>query len=288
MLSTLEPARERRLSITIGPDVSIAAIGLAGPTPPKALLFCVPGGGMSKEFWHLSRDGADWSQSFAAHMVSLGFAVIALDNPGTGESGSSVPAPMELLDVATQNSSVLPLAQAELGIGDCPVIGVGHSFGALLVSIQQAEFRDFDAVALLGYSHNELVVPLADGTFRRIDDQRTEEDMARMLFGPFATDPEVSRSLARARTSLPVAEATILTPAIARDRAAAIDVPVFSGFSEYDNSRDPYGDAAVYASARSVTSFVLPGAGHCFVVSTNLPALCRRLAAWVEELSLEP
>lgn len=52
---------------------------------PSALLVAIPGGKYGKDYWHLEIDGHD-GYSFAEDCVRAGFAVLAIDNLGTGDS----------------------------------------------------------------------------------------------------------------------------------------------------------------------------------------------------------
>jgi hypothetical protein len=62
--------------------------------------------------------------------------------------------------------------------------------------------------------------------------------------------------------------------------AAAVDVPVFQGWGERDNTPDPHRDGAYFTSCPDYTLFVLPGSGHCHNLATTRQAMWDRLTAW--------
>src|SRR5271169_546215 len=134
------------------------------PSPMKAkgVLLCLAGGTYDKSYWHLVVPGFP-RYSFAEHMAGMGFVVVALDHLGVG--GSSDPKDsgvvgLELMArgdaaVAAQVAAMVEqgtLTDALPPLSDVPMVGVGHSMGACLTTMVQAEDRSFSAIALLGYS----------------------------------------------------------------------------------------------------------------------------------------
>src|SRR5690349_2941386 len=141
-------------------DVFIPARGLL--REPAVVFFCVPGGGLNRRYFDLPV-ADDVSFSFAAQMASRGMITVAIDPLGVG--GSSRPeAGFDIVpDVAT--AALEPVRRCisdELRTGvlapsllpalpELLCVGVGHSLGGMMVVMQQAQFRSFDALVLFGF-----------------------------------------------------------------------------------------------------------------------------------------
>src|SRR6185312_2658289 len=99
--------------------------------------------------------------SFAEHLAAAGFVVITVDHLGVGMStdpAASGQLGLELL--AAGDAEVARQVREGLRDGDlidgvsplaAPLVGVGHSMGACLTTMVQANTGIYDAVALLGY-----------------------------------------------------------------------------------------------------------------------------------------
>lgn len=152
--------------------------------PPTAL-FCLPGGGLTRGYYHLQADTAASSRSsapesprgradfsFAVWMSSQGFIVITLDPLGVG--GSSRPRDgFELTpDVLVAGSArAVENIRHDLMKGaitdrlpplsGLQTIGVGHSMGAMLTAMQQAREHQHAAVMLMGFGTQGLPAELS-------------------------------------------------------------------------------------------------------------------------------
>jgi pimeloyl-ACP methyl ester carboxylesterase len=283
------------VSDAVGHPCSIASWLFEPPSPARALLFAIPGGTYTKGYWHLDVPGRP-GYSFAERMVAAGFAVAAVDNFGTGSS--TRPASGDdagLVAMADANAAVA--AQLRLRFPGLPVIGVGHSMGGALAVLQQARHRSFDYLAVLGYGYQPLAGLSADLT----NEQLLAETAAR--FSQLADCPDgyysMDRTMLRPQFHFPDvpddvvladdAQATVLPRAAlhavaaaptGRPLAAAVDVPVFQGWGERDNTPDPHRDGAYFNSCPDYTLFVLPRSGHCHNLATTRQALWDRLIAW--------
>jgi hypothetical protein len=168
--------------------------------------------------------------------------------------------------------------------GPLPVVGAGQSMGGCLLTVQQGRHRTFDAVAILGWSGLQTVLPAPPGGpplpvpgVGRDADPRTYprrtytaadlryayhwEDVPGAIAGQDAewaaragtgdvpswrsvTGPEVSR--------------TMLAAGVVAEEAAAIHVPVFLGMGERDVCPDPHAEPAAYRAYGGVPLFVQP------------------------------
>lgn len=121
------------------------------------MLFCLPGGTYSKAYYHLEVPGYP-GYSFAQYMAELGFIVVAIDHLGVGES-SSPEDPLTITHeiAAAANAAVARDLRGQLASGTLhkslplirrpELVGIGHSMGGMLATVQQARWNSFDAVA---------------------------------------------------------------------------------------------------------------------------------------------
>jgi pimeloyl-ACP methyl ester carboxylesterase len=284
------------VSAAVGRPCSIASWIFEPPAPARALLFAIPGGTYTKAYWHLEIPGRS-GYSFAERMVEAGFGVAAVDNfrtgastrPPSGDDAGLVPMADANAAVAAQLRSRFPRA---------PMIGLGHSMGAALAVMQQARSRSFDCLAILGYGYQ----PLAGLSEDLPDGQLLAESAA--LFSQLPNPcPDgyytMNRSLLRSQfhfddvpddvimaddaqaTVLPRAALhTVAATPTGRPLASTVDVPIFQGWGERDNSPDPHSDGAYFGSCTDYTLYVLPRSGHCHNLATTRAAMWDRLVAW--------
>lgn len=300
-MSVVPQALRFDVSAAVGYPCSIASWIFEPPAPARALLFAIPGGTYTKAYWHLEIPGRS-GYSFAERMTEAGFTVAAVDNFGTGAS-TRPPSGDDagLVPMATANAAVA--AQLRSRFPHVPMIGLGHSMGGALAVMQQARSRSFDRLAVLGYGYQ----PLAGLSEDLPDEQLLAESAARFSQLP---DPcpdgyyTMDRSALRPQfhfddvpddvVTADDAQATVLPRAalhavaatpVGRPLAARVDVPVFQGWGERDNTPDPRRDGAYFGSCTDYTLYVLPRSGHCHNLATTREAMWDRLAAWSRALS---
>jgi len=99
------------------------------------------------------------SYSYARFMVCRGYAVLALDTIGTGESGKPDG------DFLNTNETVSALRQVleqvrQGGAGHFKHLAlVGHSFGAEQSALEQAKYNLADSVVITGWGHTPTALP---------------------------------------------------------------------------------------------------------------------------------
>ncbi len=277
------------------------------------LLFCLPGGTYSKAYYHLEVPGYP-GYSFAQHMSELGFVVVAIDHLGVGESS----APEDPLTItheiaAAANAMVARELRHQMASGTLhkalppirrpEVVGIGHSMGGMLATVQQARWNSFDAVAILGWGNLSFglsaEVPFAppDGSATMSQILQRVAQIAREQFHGHAKPPRKAMRRAFYLEDVPAAvieadEAASSTlpgilgvlgtvEGIVKAEAGKITCPVFVGWSEREAFGDPYGEVSVYSGSKDVTLFILEGAAHCHNFATTRTKLWNRLAAWV-------
>ncbi len=267
-------ARER-LQIEVG-DVAprgvdeVAATVVRGD-PGAPIVVCTPGGGMSSRYFDLPLAG----YSMLEHLAGAGLGVVLLEPPGT-EPGNAAVDGYELVPsvVARINAAVV----ARLPLDRRPLIGLGHSMGAMLTVVQQADHRSFDALALLGYSGRGLPEVLTpdelDHAGRESTLSTTLGELAarrfrRPLIGSTTTASEFVLGVEvepEARAALDTAAAPLLAccglasmiPGSHASSLAAIDVPVFCALAEFDIAGPPHTLPGTFTGTGDITFHLLP------------------------------
>jgi pimeloyl-ACP methyl ester carboxylesterase len=278
------------------------AIDLHSPAhPPKALFFCLAGGGANRRYFDLG-DSNDRDFSFAARMTAAGFAVAAADVPGVGDS--VVPPGAGFFNPRAAAAALhAALAQLQPGV---PVIGVGHSMGGMLIILQQGRFTDFAGVALLGSNAGGLDWALTEAERAYTGDEagveRDLEALTRTRFGdPFAAmrlttagagtifageSPDATARLRTARDRLFNAGGMMsMIPGSFATEAGAVAVPIFLAFGDNDIGIPPNLVSRDFPRVADVTLLVLPGTGHNHFGFSTMAQLCARLGHWATTLT---
>jgi alpha-beta hydrolase superfamily lysophospholipase len=273
------------------------------------VLVCWPGGSYGKDYWdiHLPvRDG----YSFAEHMTARGFVVIAADPLGVGDSGrphdgtlctyealadaahGAVQLVRDRLTEGTLAADLPPVAAAR-------IVGVGHSMGGGLVVLQQARWRSYDAIGVLGYTHGAKAraVPSGDDAARRA----TAIDQAKGFWGDqwharygvvdkaphqsWLNGPDAPVDIVAADNANAVVWAAepyidALHVGFTAAYAARVAAPVMIAFGEFDIAEQPRDEAAFYERSNDITLFVLAGSYHCHNFQDGRARLWDRLGAW--------
>lgn len=278
---------------------------------PRLVAVCLPGGGYTAAGYYDFAVAGESGYSMVEALTAEGIAVVGLDHLGVGES--TRPQPAALLGAeglaAANHAAVLwvvdRLARGELVPGlaplAVPVIGVGHSMGAALTMVQQANHASYDGVVLLGMTAvagfgaehgGEAGTPARDTAERALRAVAAEETWESGYFAPlrsrtqqlFYLDDVPANVIAAdtaGATTVPRAAATdISTRGFLVPHAGRIAVPALVAFGEVDLSPDPHGEAAFYGRCDDFTLVCLPGAAHCHNMATTRHRLWRRVAAW--------
>lgn len=281
---------------------------------PKAVLLCLPGGGMSRRYYDLQPPDGDDSFSFARQMAKRGFLVIALEHAGVGDSDKPADSYALIPDVVTQANAeataellrrvreggLLPDLPALPGVRS---VGVGHSMGAMFTVLQQAAHGQHAGIAVLGFSTRGLpeyvsprvkelaaqsveavraeLVPLARKMFMVDYPEIKPSPGSNAIFAGNKADPRGVEAIKAARAPLlPVPAFFSMIPGNVAPEAARITVPVFLGIGERDMVGDPLAVPAAFSASPAVELFVQPGAGHSHFLFESRYALYDRLASW--------
>lgn len=303
---SVAPAGVRRVAGTV----------FTGDQAPRAIVCCLPGGGMSRRYFDLQAAGFGDSYSMAAHLVTAGFAVVTLDHPGVGES--DIPEDGYVLTppvVAAVNANAFEFVLGGLRagtltndlppLGSVPSIGCGHSMGAMLTVQQQGRHGTYDAVALLGHAGHGLRSHLTDAELRYADDPeglllniarlteaRFGRPLSRGTTGPSAFllggQPVPGEALAAivdaGANLLNCCGLTSMIPGASRPQFEAITVLMFVGVGDHDICGSPQQVAALAVNCPDLTLYVCPDSGHNHNVMPSRTLLWNRLARWIANL----
>jgi alpha-beta hydrolase superfamily lysophospholipase len=280
------------------------------PAHARAVLVCLAGGTYDKHYWHLEVPDHP-GYSFAEHLAARGYVVVAVDHLGVGDSSDvNGPAGLELLmrgyaDVARQIRERLVAGTLVDGVpaGALPIVGVGHSMGACLTTMVQADANCYDAVVLLGYGVEVANVDHAVAADDLATSIRENYEMLRSFAGAeegatswllsrvplrdnfYATDvPEAVIAADDAHVSrLPSqANAEVISSGFVAGYAERIEVPIFLGLgASRDVAPDPHAELTNYTSSSDLSLYLVEGSAHCHNMSGNRHTLWDRIASWV-------
>jgi alpha-beta hydrolase superfamily lysophospholipase len=286
------------------------------PERRPVVLVCFPGGSCTTGYFDLDvPEHAGYSM--AEYFVDRGVVVAAFDHLGIGDSSAvddifAVTAWLaaEADDIATRvlldglrTGTLVPGLAA---MPDLFAIGVGHSMGGMLSTVQQARHRTYDALIGLGHggdglpsflTPDELALadrPLAEtdasivecarvrfATPSRIDDRRAEPNS---FFAP-DVPMAVKAAFARQRGQLLyTCGLTSMIPGSTDAEKEAVDVPLLLAYGDGDLTRNFNGAFARYANATDATLFVLHDSAHCHNQATTRALLWDRMDRWIHSI----
>jgi hypothetical protein len=282
---------------------------------PRAVLVCWPGGSYSRAYWEMQIPEHP-GYSFADHMTSQGYVVVAADPLGVGASGK--PGDADLVDLETMSAASAAfveqlrrrLAEGAPDLGgisfsQVPLVGVGHSLGGCLTVVTQARHRCYDAVAILGFTHGQKDVAVGnsagDPDAGAEGLRQTAVDQARAFFGDAWDDgyglpprephhgwlhrPDVPPAVIAADDAAAVgwprqSYVDALLAGYSAKFAAQVDCSVFLAFGDHDVPELPHHDVAFYTASADVVLYVLPDAAHCHNFAATRTQLWDRLGLW--------
>lgn len=283
-------------AITLALDVHLPA----RPAMSPRLLFCVPGGGVRRGYFDLQGDAGF---SFAQAMTEAGHVVAAIDPAGVGESTRPADGFVLTAEVCAEgNHRALSCLRAEtiggIALGDLPIIGGGHSAGAMIAAVHQARHRDFDAMLLfcfgtiglpemLDEEHRAALATPDRGRSRIVEFARAR--FAGAAYIPAHAqerDTPAGRALRAVHDQVvSVIGAHAMTPGNVAAELALLDVPLLLAVGDRDMTGPPHLLPADYPACRDLTLYVVKGSGHHVFVAPGAANLFRRTAHWLGGLS---
>jgi alpha-beta hydrolase superfamily lysophospholipase len=270
-------------------EISAIVAEPEAPGASRGLLVCLPGGTFTREYFHPPTDLPGYS--FAEYMANRGYATMLIDPLGVGASSRPPDGEVVTAEVtARANQSALRQIIDLQSHAPAVTIGVGHSLGGQLTIVQQAAFKEFDAIAILGWSnlglerHGATTDVLAgqnvENGYLSIDRSSRrhlfhEDDVPEALL-------EAERTMS-APVSIPLFRTT-MEPGIVADAAGTVTTPVFLAFGARDVSSNPHAEVPTYGSSSDVSLFVMANSAHCHNFASTRERLFSRLATWCDHL----
>ncbi|WP_249228123.1 alpha/beta hydrolase [Kutzneria sp. CA-103260] len=284
---------------------------------------CVPAGGASRVqllVHGATYDSRYWDEpvgdySYVRHAVGDGWATLAIDRVGYGQSSRELSATLTATTQATTVHQIIGQLRAGSvgGQSFAKVLLVGHSVGSAVSLIETSLYNDADAVALTGVTHrispDELAAIFATSIRPVTVDPSpltTEYDpgylttvpgtRAALFYGPHP-DPEL---LAYDEATKGVVSATEAADAIALGftlpTSLAVTVPVYLvdggadaifcghllGGQCSDAAALTAEEAPYFANAASFTAATLPGAGHDLNFEADASVYETALNTWAD------
>jgi len=310
---TIDPVDAR--GETLDATITVTAPDARNLPACPIVWFAWPGGGYNRHYFDLQLPGRS-GYSEAEFHVAKGSIFIACDHIGVG--GSSIPAgAFNHSDIARVNAAVVRTVLAKLSDGSLVAalspletvfpLGMGQSYGGLLLTHLQAEHRLLRGVAMLGWSGicTQVKDTSGQGNVAPPSELAGTDALREGLNHPYRRSfhfddvPEdiVAEDLLGypARIGVPVPvwgtpfmpggpnfapERGPLGPNVVTEEAAAITVPIFIGNGEIDTSLDPLVEPTAYPRSPDVTTLVLPRSSHMHNFAGTREILWSRLESW--------
>lgn len=274
------------------------------------LFWCVPGGGVTRDYYDLRDPGSpgNGSFSFAAAMTGEGHIVVTVDPAGVG--ASTRPADGYSLTteaVAEGNARALAKLRAMLAagdvaglpaLGDPTVVGTGHSAGAMIGAVHQSVKHDFDSMLLFCFGTvglPEYMDETHHAAIKEPDGGRSRiVELARARFGtePYLPAPVQEKDKPSGRALRQVMNRVLanvgmhaMLPGNVTRELAELDVPVFLSVGDRDMTGPPHLLPRDYVNCPDFTLYVVPTSGHHVFVAAGADKLFRRIAGWVNGLT---
>ena len=304
------------IRIKVGAAEIAATLHLPDVLDVETPLVCLyPGGGYSRGYFDLPREG----YSEAAAHVAAGFAVVAFDHLGVGESTLPPPGGTGMFAVADANHTALRALLDSLAAGRQPavpqpwtpkiVVGAGQSMGGFILLTMQARHRCFDGIISLGSSAVETDLPrrgreceVLDSTdadaatraaaaiaqldwpwaFHWIEDKNdlVDLDIAAGLPGRTAKQPWVSMTMPELSTDL-------MMPGIVAREAALTDVPVMIAIGERDVCQPALVEAGAYRRSPDIAICRIERMAHMHNFAPTRERLWRRMNSFVRQIAAQ-
>ena len=143
------------VALSSGPANVVAYFYYHGSYQNRPLQVLVHGATYNHAYWDFAPVNGE-SYSYARHMASQQYAVLALDLPGTGESDRPAGETLGLPDTASairQVTDAMRSGANPVGHAFNSIVLVGHSAGSIAATAAQANWHPADALVLTGARH---------------------------------------------------------------------------------------------------------------------------------------
>ena len=249
---------------------------------PTAILL-MHGLSYTKEAWDFP------GYSVAQKLAAAGYAVIAIDRLGYGESKLANGYNVTHEAYADMAHQIIGQLRSQ---GFQHVVEAGHSAGAGTTELEAGLYGDADAIIPMGWHHrpsNQLGQDFFTGDYLRAAQDSydyflgTPAHRAEMFYNADA-DPDVVEADTKAAVLTPSGEIFSIGKQPSRLVVGNIKVPVFLQFGDQDKLFEvEYAPqhAAEFRSSPSVTVDIVKDAGHTFMLTKNGPAGIDHMVDWL-------
>jgi pimeloyl-ACP methyl ester carboxylesterase len=243
--------------------------------------------------------------STAEHLCALGNIVVLPDHLGISDS-SRAPEQMKVTRqvAALANHAAMieiydrlrrgTLHSSLPALPDFLKVGGGHSMGGMQTITQQAEYKTFDRICVLGYTAigvhlhvNGQVVSADPGPLDYSQPNYWSLDRSQ-VHKSFHWDDVPADVIAYDDTLLVevpyVLSKQSVTTGIVSEDAARIDVPIYICLGERDVSPNPHAEPSYYKNSHDVTLHILPKSGHCQSFASTRKIMFDRIDAWIRSI----
>ncbi|WP_306333089.1 alpha/beta hydrolase [Streptomyces sp. KL118A] len=273
---------------------------------PDTVQLLLPGLTYDRRYWT-----APGALDYTRHAVGEGYAVLALDRPGTG--ASEHPAAEQVTVESNVEAVHQVVAALRRGAPGLPafrrVVAVGHSLGSGIALIEAARHRDLDALVITGLLH--AVGPLYPEAMPALY-PATEDPLlaptnppenylttrpgrrAALYEHPPGIDPGVSAWHEDTKSTVTAGEGFTLDAIYQPEVAAEVRVPVLLVVGQEDRLFGG-GDASTedaasvvayerkfYTGATDLEAFVVPDAAHSLNVHRTAPRWYAAAHEWLD------
>lgn len=246
------------------------------------------------EYWDIpSMGGRDYS--YARYMAKEGYAVLALDMLGAGESSRPDGDFLDLAQTAESVHQVITEMRTGGGVFKTPfkrIALVGHSNGAIISTFVQSTYNDADVLVNTGFTFTPHPIPVSP------------EAISALLQTPYiAIPPEIRADVFYDAANADAAlidfdNATIADTytrgqflsllAVSGDPSLSgiqgVTSPVLIQFGETDELQPASyvdSDAALYTGAEHVTTAIVPDTGHILNGHLRAPVGWAQIDCWI-------
>lgn len=268
------------------------------PSTPieKPLLFCLPGGGLTRDYFDLAPH-----YSFVTRMTDAGHSVITMDHPGIATNAFPSDHPYFTPRDAAR---YLHLALKQWNISS-PIIGIGHSMGGMMIMLMQGAHGSFSGLGLFGSSAGGLDWGLSEDEKHYINQEanfkRDLEKLALAKFGgPYSRasggpsgesitfggeTADLTKRLREISCEMNSASAMMsMMRGSFKTEVEAITVPLLFAFGDHDIGIPPKDVPKDFVNSKSAEVIILENTGHNHFAFKSIETLCEKFDYWASNL----
>lgn len=270
----------------------------AEPSPKNMTLFCLSGGGLTRDYFDLAPD-----YSFVKRMTAGGYDVLTMDHPGI--ASNTLPENHPYF-TPRQAADWMCAALSQWQIGS-PLIGVGHSLGGMMIMLMQGRQSPFSGLGLFGSSAGGLDWGLSEQEKQYINNpDKFAKDLEALALAKFSgyytqggggpsgesilfggENADITKRLREISCEMNSAGAMMsMMRGVFRLEVEAIDVPILFAFGDHDIGIPPEDAPKDFVNAASTELVVLENTGHNHFAFSSISVLCERLDKFVGQLEL--